>query len=415
MKKIQREIYLNKLIDYKENGLIKIVTGIRRCGKSYLLDPLYTDYLRSKGVNNDHIIKLELDKDTNEKYLDRHKLTEYIESLIKDEDMYYLILDEIQLVKGFEGVLNGLLYKKNIDIYVTGSNSKFLSKDIITEFRGRGCQIHVYPFSYKEFYDAYEKDKKDALEEYIRYGGMPLCILQNSDESKAEYLKELFAETYVKDIVDRKKIERVDILNILIDLLASDIGSLTNVQKIYDTFISSGEKEISKVTLDSYVNHILDSFIVSKADRYDVKGRKYISTPSKYYFTDIGLRNARLNFRQQEKTHVMENIIYNELLVRRFNVDVGVVPIVENVDGKREKKKIEIDFICNKGDKTYYIQSCFSLEDHEKTIIESRPLNHVKDNFKKIIVVFKETRRWVTDDGIEIIPFEEFLLGDFEK
>ncbi|MCQ2911140.1 MAG: ATP-binding protein [Clostridia bacterium] len=413
MKKIQRDIYLNRLIDSKENGLIKIVTGIRRCGKSYLLDPLYTDYLRSKGVNNDHIIKLELDKNVNEKYRNPALLTEYIESLIIDDDMYYVILDEIQLVKDFEGVLNGFLYKKNMDIYVTGSNSKFLSKDIITEFRGRGCQIHVYPFSYREFYDSYEKDKTKALDEYLRYGGMPLSIMQNTDEDKANYLKDLFKETYIRDIIDRNRIEREDILNILIDILASDVGSLTNVQKIYDTFVSNGEKEISKVTIDSYINHILDSFIVSKASRYDVKGRKYISTPSKYYFTDIGLRNARLNFRQQEKTHIMENVIYNELLVRRFNVDVGVVPIVETIDGNKVKKKIEIDFVCNRGDNTYYIQSCFSLDDHEKTIIESRPLNSVKDNFKKIIVVYKETKRWITDDGIEIIPFEEFLLEDF--
>lgn len=413
MKKIQRDIYLNRLIDSKENGLIKIVTGIRRCGKSYLLDPLYTDYLRSKGVNNDHIIKLELDKNVNEKYRNPALLTEYIESLIIDDDMYYVILDEIQLVKDFEGVLNGFLYKKNMDIYVTGSNSKFLSKDIITEFRGRGCQIHVYPFSYREFYDSYEKDKTKALDDYLRYGGMPLSIMQNTDEDKANYLKDLFKETYIRDIIDRNRIEREDILNILIDILASDVGSLTNVQKIYDTFVSNGEKEISKVTIDSYINHILDSFIVSKASRYDVKGRKYISTPSKYYFTDIGLRNARLNFRQQEKTHIMENVIYNELLVRRFNVDVGVVPIVETIDGNKVKKKIEIDFVCNRGDNTYYIQSCFSLDDHEKTIIESRPLNSVKDNFKKIIVVYKETKRWITDDGIEIIPFEEFLLEDF--
>lgn len=413
MKKIQRDIYLNRLIDSKENGLIKIVTGIRRCGKSYLLDPLYTDYLRSKGVNNDHIIKLELDKNVNEKYRNPALLTEYIESLIIDDDMYYVILDEIQLVKDFEGVLNGFLYKKNMDIYVTGSNSKFLSKDIITEFRGRGCQIHVYPFSYREFYDSYEKDKTKALDEYLCYGGMPLSIMQNTDEDKANYLKDLFKETYIRDIIERNRIEREDILNILIDILASDVGSLTNVQKIYDTFVSNGEKEISKVTIDSYINHILDSFIVSKASRYDVKGRKYISTPSKYYFTDIGLRNARLNFRQQEKTHIMENVIYNELLVRRFNVDVGVVPIVETIDGNKVKKKIEIDFVCNRGDNTYYIQSCFSLDDHEKTIIESRPLNSVKDNFKKIIVVYKETKRWITDDGIEIIPFEEFLLEDF--
>ena len=349
MKKVNRDIYLNKLINKRENGLIKIVTGIRRCGKSYLLDPLFTDYLKSTGVKEDHIIKLELDREENIEYHDPKMLNEYIRSKIKDTDMHYVILDEIQLVNRFEYVLNGLLYEKNIDVYVTGSNSKFLSSDIITEFRGRGDQVKVYPFSFSEFVSAYEGDKYEAWNDYVIYGGLPLIITKKTDEEKSQYLKELFEETYLRDIIERNGVQRIDILDALINMLASSVGSLTNPKKLYDTFISNGEKELSINTINSYLNAFQDSFIINKSDRYDIKGKKYIQTPQKYYFSDVGLRNARLNFRQQEETHLMENIIYNELLVRGYNVDVGVVEVREG-DARRQ---LEVDFVCNLGNKRY--------------------------------------------------------------
>ena len=407
MKEIKRDLYLNKIINRRENGLIKIITGIRRCGKSYLLDPLFKNYLLADGVKEDHIIKLELDRVENEKYRDSKALNEYIRSLIKDKDMYYVILDEIQLVKGFEFVLNGLLYEKNIDVYVTGSNSKFLSSDIITEFRGRGDQIKVNPLSFAEFLSAFNGDKYEAWNEYVTYGGMPLILSKKNDEEKSQYLKELFEQTYIKDIVERNNIQRIDILDNLINMLASSVGSLTNPQKIFDTFKSKGEKELSLNTINSYIADIEDSFIVNKSTRYDIKGKKYIQTPQKYYFSDIGLRNARLNFRQQEENYLMENIIYNELLIRGYNVDVGVVEVRE--EGKR--KQLEVDFVCNLGNKRYYIQSALNLDTKEKTIQESRSLNNIGDSFKKIIVVKDNIKLWRTDDGIVIMGIQEFLLN----
>ena len=407
VKEIERDLYLNKIINRRENGLIKIITGIRRCGKSYLLDPLFKNYLLADGVKEDHIIKLELDRVENEKYRDSKALNEYIRSLIKDKDMYYVILDEIQLVKGFEFVLNGLLYEKNIDVYVTGSNSKFLSSDIITEFRGRGDQIKVNPLSFAEFLSAFNGDKYEAWNEYVTYGGMPLILSKKNDEEKSQYLKELFEQTYIKDIVERNNIQRIDILDSLINMLASSVGSLTNPQKIFDTFKSNGEKELSLNTINSYIADIEDSFIVNKSTRYDIKGKKYIQTPQKYYFSDIGLRNARLNFRQQEENHLMENIIYNELLIRGYNVDVGVVEVRE--EGKR--KQLEVDFVCNLGNKRYYIQSALNLDTKEKTIQESRSLNNIGDSFKKIIVVKDNIKLWRTDDGIVIMGIQEFLLN----
>ena len=407
MKEIKRDLYLNKIINRRENGLIKIITGIRRCGKSYLLDPLFKNYLLADGVKEDHIIKLELDRVENEKYRDSKALNEYIRSLIKDKDMYYVILDEIQLVKGFEFVLNGLLYEKNIDVYVIGSNSKFLSSDIITEFRGRGDQIKVNPLSFAEFLSAFNGDKYEAWNEYVTYGGMPLILSKKNDEEKSQYLKELFEQTYIKDIVERNNIQRIDILDSLINMLASSVGSLTNPQKIFDTFKSKGEKELSLNTINSYIADIEDSFIVNKSTRYDIKGKKYIQTPQKYYFSDIGLRNARLNFRQQEENYLMENIIYNELLIRGYNVDVGVVEVRE--EGKR--KQLEVDFVCNLGNKRYYIQSALNLDTKEKTIQESRSLNNIGDSFKKIIVVKDNIKLWRTDDGIVIMGIQEFLLN----
>ena len=388
--------------------MIKIVTGIRRCGKSYLLNELFVNYLKESGVKDDHIIKLALDKEINKKYHDSKLLNEYIFSNIKDNDMYYVILDEIQLVEGFEFVLNGLLYEKNIDVYVTGSNSRFLSSDIITEFRGRGDQVRVFPLSFAEFVSAYNGDKYDAWSEYITYGGLPLILSKKNDEEKSQYLKEEFEKTYIKDIIERNNIQRIDIIDSIVNMLASAVGSLTNPQKIYDTFRSNGEKELSLNTVNSYIRFIEDSFIVNKSYRYDIKRKKYIQTPQKYYFSDIGLRNARLNFRQQEENHIMENIIYNELIIRGYNVDVGVVEIR---DDNKNRKQLEIDFVCNLGSKRYYVQSALNLDTREKTIQEERPLMSVGDNFKKIIVVKDNIKHWYTEEGIMVIGIQEFLLN----
>ena len=407
IKMINRYTYLNKLINRKENGLIKIITGIKGCGKSYLLNELFVNYLKESGVGEDHIIKLVLDKEKNKKYHDSGLLNDYILSNIKDNAMHYVILDEVQLVEGFEFVLNGLLYEKNIDVYVTGSNSKFLSSDIITEFRGRGDQVRVFPLSFDEFLSAYDGDKYEAWEEYITYGGLPSILSKKTDEEKSQYLKDEFERTYIKDIIDRNNIQRIDILDSIINMLASSVGSLTNPQKIYDTFKSNGEKELSLNTINSYMKYIEDSFIINKSDRYDVKGKKYINTPQKYYFSDIGLRNARLNFRQQEENHLMENIIYNELLIRGFNVDVGVVEIREG----NQRKQLEVDFVCNLGNKRYYIQSALNLDTREKTIQEERPLMNINDNFKKIIIVKSDMKHWITEEGILIIGIQEFLLN----
>ena len=412
MKEIKRDLYLQKLIDKKENGMIKVITGIRRSGKSYLLDPIFVNYLTSEGIDKNHIIKIQLDKEENKKYLDAHELNLYVKSQIKDENMHYIILDEIQLVENFEFVLNGFLYEKNMDVYVTGSNSKFLSSDIITEFRGRGDQIHLYPLSFSEYYDAYSEDKYNAWKEYIMYGGMPLILNKKTDEEKSQYLKDLFEQTYIKDIVERNKIERLDILDAIINILASSVGSLTNPKKIFDTFRSNGEKEISLNTINSYIKYIEDAFIINKSLRYDIKGKKYIQTPFKYYYADIGLRNARLNFRQQEENHLMENIIYNELLIRGYNVDVGVVEQnVKNEKGNMVRKQLEVDFVCNLGSKKYYIQSALNLDTREKTIQEERPLNNIDDSFKKIIVIKDDIKLWRTEKGILVIGVQEFLLN----
>lgn len=407
MKEIQRKVYLDRLISRRENGVIKIITGIRRCGKSYLLDPIFKNYLIQSGVREDHIIKLELDKEENKKYRDSHVLNEYIKSLIKDKEMYYILLDEIQLVEGFEAVLNGFLYERNLDVYVTGSNSKFLSSDIITEFRGRGDEVKIFPLSFSEYIENFEGDKYEAWNEYVLYGGLPLILSKKTDEEKAKYLKDLFEQTYIKDIVERNNIQRVDILDSIINMLASSIGSLTNPKKIYDTFVSNGEKEISFNTVNSYIKYIEDAFIINKSDRYDVKGKKYILTPQKYYFSDIGLRNARLNFRQQEENHIMENIIYNELIIRGYNVDVGVVEVR---DDNKSRKQLEIDFVCNLGNKRYYIQSALNLDTREKTLQEERPLMGVNDNFKKIIIVKDNIKHWFTEEGILVMGIQEFLL-----
>ena len=407
MEEIKRDMYLQKLIDRQENGLIKIITGIRRCGKSYLLDPIYKNYLLSQGIKEDHIIKIDLDERKNNKYLNPDVLDEYIRSKIIDKNMYYVILDEIQKVEDFESVLNGFLHIENVDIYVTGSNSKFLSSDIRTEFRGRGDEIRVLPLSFSEFITGYEGNREEAWNEYKTYGGLPRILSQKTNEQKSKYLKDLFERTYLSDIIERHNIQRIDVLDSLVNILASSIGSLTNPKKLSDTFVSSSMKDVSINTITTYINYLLEAFLIEKAERYDVKGKQYISTPSKFYFSDIGLRNARLNFRQQEEDHIMENIIYNELLYRGYNVDVGVVEIRE----KKLRKQIEVDFVCNQADKRYYIQSALSLPTREKTLQEERPLMNINDNFKKIIVVKDNIKNWTTEEGITVIGLQEFLLN----
>jgi len=386
MIEIKRDNYLQKLINSQQNGLIKIITGIRRTGKSYLLDPIFRNYLLSIGIKEDHIIKLELDKRENAKFRNPDLLNEYVLSLVKDNEIYYVLLDEIQLVEDFESVLNGFLYHKNLDIYVTGSNSKFLSTDVITEFRGRGEEIRVYPFTFSEFCQMYN-DRQEAWNNYLLYGGLPLILSMKNNEEKAKYLKNLFQETYFKDIIERNSIKRSDILEDLLNIIASSTGSLTNSKNIYNTFVSKGEKEISINTINSYLRYIEDAFIINKSNRYDIKGKKYINTPLKYYFTDIGLRNVMLNFRQIEENHLMENVIYNELLSRGYSVDVGVV------------------------ESRYYIQTTLYLEDREKTIQEERPFLMIEDNFKKIIIVRDSVHYWYTEEGILIIGIQEFLLN----
>ena len=407
MKEIKRDRYLEKLINRRENGLIKIVTGIRRCGKSYLLDPIYKNYLIENGVKEDHIIKIDLDERKNNKYLNPDVLDEYIRSMIVDKDIYYIILDEIQKVEDFESVLNGFLHIENLDVYVTGSNSKFLSSDIKSEFLGRGDEVRVLPLTFSEFVTAYEGGTEEAWEEYKIYGGLPRILSQRTEEQKSQYLKDLFERTYLSDIIERHNIQRIDVLDTLVNILASSIGSLTNPKKLSDTFISNSMKDVSINTITSYINYLEDSFLIKKVERYDVKGKKYISTPSKYYFADIGLRNARLNFRQQEEDHIMENIIYNELLYRGYNVDVGIVEIRE----KNIRKQTEVDFICNQADKRYYIQVALSLPTREKTLQEERPLMNINDNFKKIIIVKDGKKSWTTEEGILIIGLQEFLLN----
>ena len=407
MLRINREIYLNQLVNKQNNGLVKIITGIRRCGKSFLLDPIFKEYLISEGVSENHIIKIDLDERRNNKYQDPDVLDEYIRSLIVDEETYYLLLDEVQKVDDFESVLNGFLHIHNLDIYVTGSNSKFLSSDIITEFRGRGDEIRVFPLSFSEYYSVFKGEKDEAWDEYITYGGLPKIVSINGENEKAKYLKQLFEKTYLSDIVERNNIQRIDIIDSILNILSSSIGSLTNPYKLLKTFQSNGVKDISINTISSYLKYLQDSFLINKAERYDIKGKKYIQSPFKFYFSDIGLRNARLNFRQQEETHIMENVIYNELLIRGYNVDVGVVNIREG----DAKKQIEVDFVCNQFNKKYYIQSALSLPTHEKTVQEERPLLNIQDNFKKIIIVKDSKKTWITEEGIFVIGIFEFLLN----
>lgn len=410
---INRDIYLQKLINRMHNGMIKVITGIRRSGKSYLLFTIFRNYLKSQGVADNNIIAIELDMFENEKYRDPHTLLEYTKSRMTDEGDYYIFLDEVQMLPSFESVLNSFLHMRNVDVYVTGSNSKFLSKDVITEFRGRGDEVHVYPVSFREYMETFDGDKYEGWSSYVSFGGLPLTITMATDEQRMEYLTSLFEETYIKDIIERNHIEKVQEMNDLINVLASGIGSLTNASKIEATFKSVIKSDISLNTIRAYIDHLKDAFIVNEVNRYDVKGRKYIGTPLKYYFEDMGLRNARLGFRQVEETHLMENIIYNELRVRGYQVDVGVVvKRCRTEKGVQEKKQLEIDFVANLGSKRYYIQSAFSLPDAEKRAQEKASLINVGDSFKKIVIVKDVVKPLHDDDGILTMSIYDFLLDE---
>lgn len=408
---IKRDLYLNKLIERKHNGLIKVITGIRRCGKSFLLFKLFKNHLLSEGVKEDHIIELNFDDFDNEEYQNPKVTSPYLKGKVVDSDMYYFLLDEIQLLGKFEAVLNGLLRLDNVDIYVTGSNAKFLSKDVITESRGRGDQVHIYPLSFKEFFEARNIDRMAALEEYLTYGGIPLILSMQTHEAKSNFLHNLFIETYLKDIINRNNLTNNNELKELVNIVSSSIGSLTNPTKLSNTFKSVKNVNLSVPTISKYLEHLTDSFLIHKAIRYNIKGRKYIDTPSKYYFSDLGIRNASINFRQNEKTHLMENLIYNELLIRGYNVDVGEVPLVIRDENKTQiRKTLEVDFVCNLVDKRLYIQSAYSLYDEEKYIQETRSLLNIQDSFRKIIITYDYGRKHYTNDGIIIMSIFDFLL-----
>ena len=407
---IKRDYYLNKLVDAKNDGLIKVITGIRRCGKSYLLNTLFYNHLLENGVNEDHIIKIALDDSDNEELLIPKNLSKYVKEKILDNDVYYVILDEIQLVENFEGVLNGLLRIPNIDIYVTGSNSKFLSSDIITEFRGRGEDIKVYPLSYYEFMSVYKGDKLDGWVEYITYGGLPLVVSMQNDERKTSYLKEQQKNVYINDVIERNDIKNDAELVSLVEIISSSIGSLSNPKKLSDTFKSTAGLNIDPKTISSYLKYLEEAFLIEKTERYDVKGKKYMSTPYKFYFTDLGLRNSFINFRQYEETHIMENVIYLELKRRGYNVDVGVIEFRERKEKELIYKQLEIDFIANKGNNKIYIQSAFNMLNDEKVNQEERPLLKVNDSFKKIIIVKDYIKRTRNENGIITMSIFDFLL-----
>ncbi len=410
---IKRDKYLNDLINRMHNGMIKVITGIRRCGKSYLLFRIFKNYLSEQGVPESHIIEIELDQRKNRKYRNPDVILDYIESLIEDKEPYYIMLDEVQMLDEFEEVLNSLLHIQNADIYVTGSNSRFLSKDVITEFRGRGDEVHIHPLTFREFMEVFSGDMYHGWAEYVIYGGLPLTVTMKTEEQKIHYLTNLFQETYLKDIIERHHIEKTQELEDLINILASAVGSLTNPPKIEATFKSTIRSDISLNTIRQYIEYLEDAFIVNKADRYNVKGRKYIGTPLKYYFEDVGLRNARLGFRQIEETHLMENIIYNELRSRGYSVDVGVVEKRQsNADGKTGRVRLEIDFVANLGSRRYYIQSAFGMPTEEKQLQEKASLLQVKDSFKKIIVVKDVVNVTRDKNGITTMSIYDFLLKE---
>lgn len=409
---IRRDKYLERLIAHKGNGRVKIVTGIRRCGKSYLLFQLFKRHLIEAGVKPNHIIEILLEDRSNKELRNPDACLAFIKKQIKDQKPYFLLIDEVQMMDEFEDVLNSCLHIQNLDTYVTGSNSKFLSKDIITEFRGRGDELYLRPLSFSEFRSTCEsKSFDDVWKEYITYGGLPYCALLPTREEKADYLKHLFDEVFVRDIVERHKLQNDAELEILLNIVSSAVGSLTNPRKLEDTFASSGMGKLSASTIKQYLDHLCDAFLLEQALRYDIKGKKYISTPYKYYFTDMGLRNARLNFRQLEETHLMENAVYNELCMRGYSVDVGVVEINERQeDGKYVRKQIEIDFVCNRADERVYVQSAFSIPTTEKRLQEERPLRNVGDGFRKVIVTKDNVVRHYDENGVLIMGLQEFLI-----
>ena len=410
---IKRDRYLNTLISKEHNGLIKVITGMRRCGKSYLLFTLFKEHLLSEGVAEDHIIEIAFDAFENKKYRDPDVLYPYLKEQIKDDAMYYVLLDEIQLLGEFESILNSLIRMKNVDVYVTGSNARFLSKDVITEFRGRGDEVHMHPLSFAEFMSVYQGTKQDGWNEYMLYGGIPLVLEFTTPDQKIAFLKSLFEETYISDIVGRHHIRNKAELEDLLNILSSAIGSLTNPEKLSATFQTVKKKKISTSTLRRYIDYLCDSFLIDSAIRYDVKGKKYIDTPVKYYFTDMGLRNARLNFRQIEETHSMENIIFNELKMRGFNVDVGVIVQYDtNGKGNGIRKQLEIDFVCNQGSKRYYIQSTYAIPDQAKMEQEQRSLMLTGDFFKRLIITKDTPAPYYNESGVLIMSVYDFLLNE---
>lgn len=410
---IERNKYLAELISLHGNGMIKVITGMRRCGKSYLLFQIFVSYLEKQGVASDHIIKINLEEFKSRELRNPNNLYSYVESCIKDDEQYYILIDEVQMLDCFEDVLNGFLGISNVDVYVTGSNAKFLSKDIITEFRGRGYEIKMYPLCFREYMSVYEGSVHAGLNEYILYGGLPQILSYKTEEQKVNFLKSLFDETYIKDIRERYDIRKDDDLEELINIMASDIGALTNPNKLANTFRSEKKSIISYDTIKNYTDYLCDSFLIEKSTRYDIKGKRYINSPFKYYFMDLGLRNARINFRQFEKSHLMENLIYNEMRVRGFNVDVGVVPFVNTDDeGRRQRLALEVDFVCNLGSRRYYIQSAYRMDSSEKMKQERASLLKVDDSFKKIIILGEECPITRDEQGITTIGIYDFLLKE---
>lgn len=413
MKRIERKRYLNELISLQHNGMIKVITGMRRCGKSYLLFEIFTSYLKNNGIDSGHIIKVDLEDYKNRAMREPENLYAYVESRIIDDKMYYILLDEVQMLDHFEDVLNGFLRIRNVEIYVTGSNAKFLSKDIITEFRGRGFEVKMYPLSFSEYMSAYPGTEQAGFNEYMLYGGLPQILSYETEEQKVHFLKMLFEETYIKDIKERYDIRKDNDLEELINIMASGIGALTNPNKLANTFRSEKKSVISYDTIKDYIDYLCDSLLIEKTTRYDIKGKRYINSPYKYYFMDLGLRNARINFRQSEKTHLMENLVYNELRIRGFNVDVGVVPVMtKNEEGKQQRSSLEVDFICNLGSKRYYIQSAYRMESDEKIKQEHASLLKIGDSFKKIIITGEESPVIRDESGITTISIHDFLLKD---
>ena len=409
---IKRDVYLNKLIERQNNGMIKVITGIRRCGKSFLLFKLYREFLLNSGVGADHIIEIALDGIDVDELRDPKACYGYIRERILDGEKYYVLLDEVQFMDRFEEVLNSLLRIENVDVYVTGSNSKYLSKDIITEFRGRGDEIHIYPLTFAEFYASFGGEYDDAWDEYLNFGGLPALVDMNNAKQKMDYLKGIFDNVYMKDVIDRNKIKNKDEINTLVDILASAIGSPTNPTKISNTFATERHSSYTHKTISAHINFLEEAYLISKANRYDIKGRKYIAANLKYYFTDVGLRNARLNFRQQEQTHLMENVVYNELLARGYSVDVGMVEVNQkNSEGKSVRKQLEVDFVTNMGNQRYYIQVAYDLSTEEKQQQEYNSFRNIRDSFKKIVLVNGSSKPWRNDEGYVIMGMKYFLLN----